>query len=231
MVGGPVWAADFVVPSLREPIQDEAHLFSAEAKTQAERLIREVETSGKAQIQVLTLPDLQGYPIEEASLKIVESWKLGTQEKDNGVLLLVSKQERKLRIEVGQGLEGELPDVIAKRIIARVIKPYFSSGRLDAGLNEGLIAVITYVAPEVLNGREAVVEEPPKKRFGSGNALIFLLFFVLLILQIVSNRGRHGFGSRGYGGFGGGGFGGSGGGGGWSGGGGGFSGGGASGDW
>jgi uncharacterized protein len=195
-----------------------------------------VRSKGGPQIQVLTVVNLQGLPIEEATIRVADAWTLGDKDKDNGILFLVSKEERKMRIEVGQGLEGDLPDVIAKRIISRVVTPLFKSGQMDRGLTEGVTAILSYIAPQFLEGREAPSHEQIESQ-GRGSNLSFLfiigLFLLISFLRILMGRG--GFASSGYhrgGGYiGGGGFGGGRSSGGWSGGGGGFSGGGASGDW
>lgn len=208
---------------------DQAGIISPQTKTKLEALLRRVNDSGALQLQVLTVSTLDGLPIEQASIEIVEKWQLGTKEKDNGVLFLIAPQDRKMRIEVGQGVEGDLPDVIAKRIIAEIVAPAFRQGLFDEGISAGVVEIIRYAAPQVI-GEKA----PPREQERSQGIpiFVFLLFFVIVVLQGAFGR-RMGIGRTsgwGPGGFGGGGFGG-GGGGGWSGGGGGFSGGGASGNW
>jgi uncharacterized protein len=234
---GPIAGAEsFVVPTLVSPVQDEAGFFSARTRGEVATFLAMVRSKGGPQIQVLTVVNLQGLPIEEATIRVADAWTLGDKDKDNGILFLVSKEERKMRIEVGQGLEGDLPDVIAKRIISRVVTPLFKSGQMDRGLTEGVTAILSYIAPQFLEGREAPSHEQIESQ-GRGSNLSFLfiigLFLLISFLRILMGRG--GFASSGYhrgGGYiGGGGFGGGRSSGGWSGGGGGFSGGGASGDW
>ena len=156
--------------------------------------------------------------------QVTDKWKLGDAKKDNGVLFLISVTDRKMRIEVGQGLEGVLPDILAGRIIEEV-KPYFKIGRFDEGISIGSELII-----KSLKG-----EKIPEKDSSNGH-FPFIQIFVLIIFIIWSLLRRFfwifpSMGGRRSGGFySGGGFGG-GGGGGWSGGGGGFSGGGASGNW
>lgn len=227
-------AQEFHVPVLVAPVQDEAGLFSPEVVVRLSRLLSDLRAQGGPQLQVLTLSSLGGLPIDQASIKIVESWQLGDRAKDDGILLLVSKTERKIRIEVGQGLEGELPDVVAKRIITRVINPLFKAGQMDRGLSEGVLAILGYVAPQFLEanhlGGETVAESDDRSPLST--LLIFGLFLLIMILRMMFGGPRtYGTGYR-HGGGGGiwpGGGGSSSGG--WSGGGGGFSGGGASGDW
>ena len=227
------FAEEFQVPSLRAPVQDEAQIFSSQVISKISALVSDVRAKGGPQIQILSLPNLQGIQIEEAAIKIVENWKLGEKEKDNGVLILVSKEERKIRIEVGQGLEGDLPDVVAKRISSRVITPFFKSGNMDQGLVEGVIAILSYTFPQYLKDRDlggVDKAEPQENRKHVSGLLIFGLFILLSLLRLFMGGGGGGYSSRG-GFFGGGSFGGGSSSGGWSGGGGGFSGGGASGDW
>jgi uncharacterized protein len=188
------------------------------------------------QITILTVPSLEGDPIEDFSLRVAEAWKLGDKKEDNGVLLLVAKEDRKMRIEVGYGLEGDIPDALAGRIIQNVMVPHFRKGDFSGG-----ITAATNLLMDASRGKKVEIEgggASSKSSPGGGGrfivlVLLFLLFsfgsrsgllFGLLALGASGGRHRSGFGG---GGFGGGGFGG----GGFSGGGGGFGGGGASGSW
>jgi uncharacterized protein len=195
------------------------------------------------QIQVVTIPKLQDETIEGFSIKIVDKWKLGSKDKDDGVLLLIATQDRKVRIEVGQGLEGDLPDALAGKIIRAGIIPFFKKGQINAGVLTGLGMIAESIGGELENIPAPQMQR--KRRSGGANLgyLLFLAFF--LFGPMLGRRGRGGRGGRGgigasllsglllgsilsggRGGFGGGGFGG-----GFGGGGGGFSGGGASGGW
>lgn len=228
--------AKFEVPALTGPVVDEAGLLSASERAQISELLFKVQNTGKAQIQVLIVKTLDEEPIEQASIKVVDQWKLGAKKTDNGVLLLVAIQDRKIRIEVGQGLEGDLPDIIASRIVRQVISPLFKQGRYSEGIAQGVLQILQKVAPEFAEGTVPVESRSEgRKKYQLGNKEVIALIILFLLFSII---GRFGGGGRGFrggygGGFGGGlgGFGGGGGGGGWSGGGGGFSGGGASGDW
>ncbi len=110
-----VFAADrFEVPRLSGPVVDEGGFLAPAARRKiASALVELKRQGGGIEIAVLTVRDLGGLSIEQASIQVVDKWKLGSEGKDNGVLLLVSKQERKVRIEVGQGLDGDLPDAHA----------------------------------------------------------------------------------------------------------------------
>lgn len=226
--------AAFQVPPLRGPVQDETGTLSGSQIQQIEQFIRANNNSGLIQLQVLMVASLDGEPIESASIKVADAWKLGTEKKDNGVLLLIALGDKKMRIEVGQGLEGDLPDVIASRIIRNVIGPYFKQGQFAGGIQAGLEAIVQTINP--VDGQKHSYEDGESAgRSGIPDGVkIFLIIVFVIVMLSIRGGGGGGFIPGGYGrhggGFGGGGWSG-GGGGGWSGGGGGFSGGGASGGW
>ena len=116
------------VPKLQGYVNDYAGMISSSAKSKLEEGLRAFEQSDSTQIVILTISSLEGENLEEFGIKVAETWKIGQQVKDNGVLFIVSKQDRKIRIEVGRGLEGKLTDLTSGRIIDRVIKPRFSEG-------------------------------------------------------------------------------------------------------
>lgn len=227
--------AAFEVPPLTGPVVDEANMIQTKDERVLREWARDLNASGKAQLQILTVQSLGGLPIEQASIEVVEDWQLGDKKKDNGILILVALEERKIRIEVGQGLEGELPDVIASRIIRDTMTPLFQQGSPSQGIVLGAYQVLRIVQPDFnpdqrLEASQSREAGPFKKYEG-----IFIFIFVIIVLifrgiffPFAGSRSR---GWGGGGGFGGGGGWGGGSGGGWSGGGGGFSGGGASGGW
>lgn len=231
----------FEVPALTGPVVDAGGMLHRDTAEKLSRFLRRLQEQGGAQIQVLTVPNLGGLSIEEASIKVTDKWKLGSAKEDNGILLMLSHAERRVRIEVGQGFEGDLPDARASRIVREVIIPRFKQGDIDQGVIDGVLAIVHYVSPQFLDGQNTAGGEVRGKRGVPISKLFFLLFLIFIVFPILfgrrSRRSGLAGGLLGYGlggGFGGGGGawgGGSGGGGGWSGGGGGFSGGGASGDW
>jgi len=231
--GAPSWA--FTVPELTGPVVDQAGLLSGDERSSLERFIRSFADTGKAQLQVLTVASLEGTAIEEASIQVVDKWKLGGKKTDNGVLLFIAIQDRKVRIEVGQGLEGDLPDAYSAQIIREIITPFFKMQKYREGIFGGVMAIVQHIDPEFKSAERAPRPAPREKPLSGLKLLGLLVLFILI--AILSRFGGGGGGSRyrgGYGGGFGGGFGGGsfgGGGGGWSGGGGGFSGGGSSGSW
>ncbi|NTU57481.1 MAG: hypothetical protein HGB00_00960 [Chlorobiaceae bacterium] len=221
------------VPALAGRVNDYASMISPQAKAVLEGKLKTLEDAESTQIVILTVPSLEGQPIEDFSIKVAEAWKVGQKGKDNGILLIVSKNDRKIRIEVGYGLEGRLTDLQSGRIINEVIQPAFRSGNIDSGFITGVDAIAASVNGEY--------KAPPAKKGERNKPSLPLVVIILIVLFIYlrMQRGAHGGGpfmpggTQGPGGFfmGGGGFGDSGFGGGFSGGGGGFGGGGASGDW
>jgi uncharacterized protein len=243
LLAGPA-RAERAVPPLTGPVVDEAGLLdrNGEARLARLALAARAEHGGNGvQLQFLLVPSLDGEPIESFSIRVAEAWELGSRESDNGILVVVSRDDRAFRIEVGGGLEGELPDALAGRILGESMAPHFREGRYAEGLFAGAVRILSAV--NSLPENVAVPPRSPAKFHVSSLAIVaFVLFF--LFARIFSGFGGRrrrtlwglpfllGGGSRWGGGggrWGGGGFGG--GGGGWSGGGGSFSGGGASGRW
>lgn len=224
--------AQFQVPSLTGPVIDEAGYLTRSDRQALMQLLYDFNRRGKAQLQVLVVQSLQGTPIEQASIQITDQWKLGDAKKDNGVLFLVSAQDRQMRIEVGQGLEGAIPDVIAKRIISDQVIPLFRSKRFSDGIVLGAHEILRLADKEFAD--ENIAPEESKGGALPIGAVIFLILIISVLGRFGGGGGRRlrggGWGGGYYGG-GGGGWSSGGGGGGWSGGGGGFSGGGASGSW
>ncbi|MBC7371046.1 MAG: TPM domain-containing protein [Bdellovibrionaceae bacterium] len=226
---GTIASAEFKVPALTGPIMDEVGILRAQDRRELESVIRNYNAAGKAQIQVYITQSLQDEPIENVSIKITDQWKLGSAKGDNGILLLVAPNEKKVRIEVGQGLEGALPDAYARRIVDDTILPLFRSRDMSAGVLTGVYQVIYVVDKEYADQNLAQPQQAERKSI-PGWVIILVLLLLLFIGRFSPRSSLRGGGGFFGGGFGGGGFGG-GGGGGWSGGGGGFSGGGASGSW
>jgi uncharacterized protein len=232
------WCAD--VPPLRGRINDYAQILPRDAARQMESKLAQFEKETGHQVAVLTIPSLGGEDIEGFSIRVAESWKIGQKGFDDGVIFIVAPQDRQLRLEVGYGLEGVLPDAIASRIVREIVVPRFRANDYEGGISNGLDAVLKIIRGEPLP--EAARQRPSGRSPVSALSLPLILFLLLLAASM-ANRGRRGnWITRGrhypHGGWGGGfpgglggGFGGGGFGGGFGGGGGGFGGGGASGRW
>ncbi|HTM07548.1 MAG TPA: YgcG family protein [Verrucomicrobiae bacterium] len=228
------------VPPLKGRVNDYAGLLPPERASALEHRLEQFENSTGHQIVVLTVPSLEGEDIEGFGIKVAEKWKIGKKGFDNGAILIISQKDRRLRIEVGYGLEGVLPDAIANRIIEEQITPRFRDGDFPGGIEAGVDAIMKVTQGEPLP--EAQRRKPSSNfsrfPFGLILPLLFLAFFILSSFGsrrrgIWAPRGPRYYGPGGFfgGGLGGGGGWGGGGGGGFSGGGGGFGGGGASGSW
>jgi uncharacterized protein len=149
-------AAD--VPFLSGRVVDHANLLSAEAKTRIGTALKAHEDKTTNQLVILTIPSLDGESIEPFAIKVFEKWKPGRKGKDNGAILIVVPQERKLRIEVGYGLEGTLTDAASSRIIRNVIAPHLKANNFDKGMEDGIAAMIA-----LLEGNASDSPEPADK--------------------------------------------------------------------
>lgn len=222
----------FEVPNLTGPVIDEVALLSPHVKRQISQVLFRLQKESGVQIQVYITKSLQEEPIENVAIQIFDQWKLGDEKTDKGLLFIIAPNEKKLRIEVGQGLEGDIPDVIAKRIISDVVKPYFVKGEFNQGILQGIQALQSYIEnPDAT--KEAIANESEKKINPlSGGVIAFIIIGIWLLLFFINPTFALFLlysilrGGRGSGTWSGGGGGGS-----WSGGGGRSSGGGASGGW
>ncbi|MCW8156258.1 methanol dehydrogenase [Stutzerimonas stutzeri] len=235
---GSLLAQESELPALTGRVVDRAELLDTQAEARLTSVLAGHEQATGEQVVVVTVPDLGGRSIEEFGLELGRTWGIGQKDEDNGALLIIARDDRKIRIEVGYGLEGRLTDAQSSVIINRIIVPAFQRGDFTAGIIEGAEAIVT-----VLGGDPLPAELRPVMPMGQEQpgGLGILGFFLMLVAIFVIGGGRGGRGGgrralllgallggmgRG-GGFGGGGFGG----GGFGGGGGGFGGGGASGGW
>jgi len=241
-VGAALAAPEF--PALSGRVVDDAHLLSGEDRDELTADLKALEDKNSDQVVVVTVPSLQGYPIEDYGYQLGRHWGIGTAKLNNGVLLIVAPNERKVRIEVGRGLEPILTDALSKIIIETSILPRFRAGDFAGGIKYGVRDITM-----ALTGDKAELEQRARARPDADNPRIdwiLVIFWTLLILWFVWSfwrttqagyrAGRHsgpiflpgpGWGGGSGGGSGGGGSGG----GGFSGGGGSFGGGGASGGW
>jgi len=182
-----VWCLPFTahgldVPRLQGYVNDYAGMISPSAKSKIEERLRAFEQSDSTQIVVLTIPSLEGENLEEFGIKAAEAWKIGQKGKDNGAILIVSKQDRKIRIEVGYGLEGRLTDLAAGRIIDLVIKPRFQQGDIDGGFIAGVSSMIAATRGEFKAGPWPVRQ----RQRGVPPFLSIFLFFGIFTLILGS---------------------------------------------
>lgn len=230
-------------PKLTGRVVDAANIIPPDAEARLDQKLAALETQSRRQLVIATIPDLQGYDIADYGYQLGRAWGIGDKGRNDGALLVVAPKERKLRIEVGYGLEGVLTDGLSSIIINQTIVPKFKAGDMTGGIEAGADAIITQLTLPADEARRIAAEA------GTANAgngpdggfpviffiLFVLFFFVLPMIRRARGGQRYragglppvviwpgGFGGGGGGGFGGGGF---------SGGGGSFGGGGSSGSW
>jgi uncharacterized protein len=142
--------ADVAVPPLTGRVVDKTATLSSSDIASLDLTLKDFEAKKGSQIAVLIVPTTQPETIEQYSLRVAEAWKIGRKKIDDGAILVVAKDDRKLRIEVGYGLEGALTDVTAKRIIDEVITPKFRSGDFAGGISDGVNRILRVVDGEPL---------------------------------------------------------------------------------
>jgi len=217
------------LPVLKNYANDLTGTLSHDQLSELNSQLKTFDDSTTNQLVFLMIPTLNGYPLDEYSNETAIKNKIGTKKNDNGALLLVVKNDKKVRIEVGYGLEGALTDALSSSIIRNVMIPYFKQNDYFDGVSEGINAIMLATKGEYKADKKASARDSYSGIF----TLLFIIFFIITFFLRGGRRGGGGFFYYG-GGLGGGGFssgGGFGGGGGFSGGGGSFGGGGASGSW
>ncbi len=238
LLGLNAWAQTFPEKPNRL-VNDYTQTLSAEELNALEQKLLAFSDTTSTQIAVVLINDLEGYDVADYAVRLAEKWGIGQAKKNNGIILLVSVGDRKVTIQTGYGMEGALPDAIARRIIEIAIKPNFKQGNYFLGVDQATDAIIAYTKGEF--------KSDPSSKQGRGSFPIGLIVIIIMIIvvvakkigggdngQVISGRGASspfwwllmgggGHGGGGYSGGGGGGFGGFGGGS--------FGGGGASGDW
>ncbi len=175
------------VPALSGRVNDYAGMLSGHTEQQLDTNLGQLEKTDSTQIVVLTIPSLEGDNLEDFSIRVAEAWGVGHKGKDNGAILLIAKKERKIRIEVGYGLEGSLTDMISGRIIRNIITPNFKSGNFDKGVLDGVQAMIGVVKGKFKGQKPGTqISASPPDLFG---------FFVVLMLINMLGRLRRSVGT------------------------------------
>jgi uncharacterized protein len=170
-------AAELAVPPLKARITDLTGSLSAGELATLESELRAFEQSKGSQIAVLMLPSTQPETIEQYSLRVAERWKIGRARTDDGVILIIAKNDQRLRIEVGYGLEGAIPDVVAKRVIREVIAPHLLANDFYGGIRDGTRTLMNLIGGEKL---------PPPRTQASTADDYQSLFVILLIVVVVA---------------------------------------------
>lgn len=216
LLSGLLWgalllsAAALEVPALTGRVVDKGGVFGAEGAARVEAAIRRLETAtGGGQMAVLTVPSLDGGSIEEYGIKVMDAWKIGRKDKDDGAILIISVKDRKTRLEVGYGWEGQVNDARAGDVL-RGMAPFFRENRYADGAVYAVGEMQRFITGKAPEGApEPPRAAPPEEENGwSGVGLLILILFFLFVFRgggFVFIGGGGGRGGRG-GGFGGGGF-------------------------
>nr|WP_321259862.1 TPM domain-containing protein [uncultured Pseudodesulfovibrio sp.] len=171
------------VPPYKGRVNDLANMMNSSTEQALEAQLAELEKTDSTQMAILTIPSLEGDSMEDFSIRVAEAWKVGQKKTDNGVILLVSKADRKTRIEVGYGLEGVLTDVLAGQILDNVIAPRFKQGNFDAGFKDGVIAITSAVRGEFVASKSL-------KRKSKLNIFSIIVVPMILIVMFTEKFGR-----------------------------------------
>ncbi|MFZ5931945.1 MAG: TPM domain-containing protein [Pseudomonadota bacterium] len=186
VAGQPGFAAEPKFPQLSGRVVDEATLLSAPARERITGWLAEFERASKRQLVVVTVKDLQGYPIEDFGYRLGRAWGIGEKGRNTGAILLVAPKERTVRIEVGYGLEGELTDAVSRAIIEQNILPAFKDGNYEQGIINGTAAILKTLGWE--GDTPGVTPAAPQ----SQTELSPLSLLILIILFVIFRFGWHG---------------------------------------
>jgi len=186
LLGALAVRAEVAVPPLTARVTDLTGTLSGEAVTRIEAKLANLEAKKGSQIAVLIVPTTQPEEIEQFGIRVEDAWKLGRKGVDDGAYLIVAKNDRRVRIEVGYGLEGALPDAIANRIITETITPHFKLGDYDGGIEAGVDQMISVVNGEPL--------PEPDRKWEHRNGLGHLLPLLLVVVFVASGVLRGIFG-------------------------------------
>ncbi len=184
------------IPKLQARVTDLAGVLTAEQSASLEEKLRQFEVTDSTQIAVLIIPGLEGEPLEDFSERVATAWRLGQKGRDNGALLLIAMKERRVRIEVGYGLEPTLTDIRSRHIIQDEILPAFKQQHYYEGIDAGVTAIMqtvrgVYQAPA--QTRES------RRRIDTGGGLDWLVFMLIPLLWLLTATGKWGGGVLGGG--------------------------------
>jgi len=176
-------AAALEIPYLAGRINDLATILSPEAKQRIEGRLAALEESAGSQMAILTVPSLEGESLEDYSVRVAETWALGRADADDGVLLLIARDDRKMRLEIGYGLEGILTDAYSRRILDEVIQPRFRTGDFDGGIERAVETIAALIeGNDILPPVEAASRRPATSRYQGA-----LIAFVLMLLPFIAS--------------------------------------------
>lgn len=169
------------IPRLTSPVVDNAKIMSESKRQELEQFLLSLDKNSSAQIAVLTIPSLKGESLEEYSIRVAREWGLGNAEDSKGVLLLIAFDEKKIRIETGYGVEGDLTDAKCGMIIRNVIAPNFQNGKYSEGIIKGAKAIAKIIAPDAQISSDAEIEDASETDPIAiiAMAIFFMLYFMM----------------------------------------------------
>lgn len=192
----PAWVMAQDLPFNIQPtgmVNDFAEIIPPQQQQRLELKLRNYRDSTTTVLAVATLPDLKGYGKQEVATYLFTKWKLWDQKKFNGVLILVAPKEQEVRIEVGYGLEGSITDIMAGRIVRRILIPEFKKGNFYIGLDEATTAMI-----ELASGRyQGNLTKSRSGKRGSSDMASFIIFLLFIVFVAFRSAGRRGGGKNG----------------------------------
>lgn len=177
------------VPPYSGHVNDLANMMSPAARRSLEAQLTDLNRTDSTQVAILTVPSLEGDSLEDFSIRVADAWKVGQKGSDNGVILLVSKADRKVRIEVGYGLEGVLTDVLSGQIIDRIIGPRFKAGDFDGGFIQGATAIGKAVRGEFA---AAPVQKTRRSKRGVFSLIVIPMIIFIAMTEMFGKRRRAG---------------------------------------
>ena len=180
--------AEVALPAATAHVIDQTATLSSTEISRLEEVLRAFEARKGSQLAVLILPTTEPETIEQYSIRVAEAWKLGRKKIDDGVILIVAKNDRALRIEVGYGLEGALTDVTAKRIISEVITPYFKQGDFNAGVTAGVQKIMSVIDGETLPPPQQRPNQVSEKGSQSLPSLVLVAIAISAVLRAILGR-------------------------------------------
>lgn len=177
------------IPPLTSPVVDNAKIMSEAKRQELEQFLLSLDKNSSAQIAVLTIPSLKGESLEEYSISVAREWGLGNAEDSKGVLLLIAFNEKKIRIETGYGVEGDLTDAKCGMIIRNVIAPNFQNGKYSEGIIKGAKTIAKIIAPDAQISGGAEIEEASETDPIAIIALtIFFILYFMMFTGMLSTK-------------------------------------------
>ncbi len=193
LMPGTAYAQTF--PELTGRVVDAANILPADEKARLEQKLQTLETNSGRQLVIATVPDLQGYEISDYGYQLGRKWAIGSKDKNDGAILLVAPKERKVRIEVGYGLEGIVTDGLSSLIIQQQIVPRFKAGDMPGGIAAGADALIQQLGLPADQARQIAATAQPKAAHAKGipaSTFVWLFFFFIFFLLPMLRRMRGG---------------------------------------